>query len=176
MQKIVTEQRGTLAGGGFFDFGQAAYGTLEVELKGVFQEHIELVVGEVASDGKIVHEPGWRAFLTDRIKLKMGFTVTASGNRGWLHMLAQGSTITMESWGENEKPFQGWTHAWGAAPANLIPRWVAGLRPTRPGFAEYTLDPHPGPLSWFRYRQPTPAGPIDVIFENGRCRAERHYC
>ncbi len=100
--------------------------------------------------------------------------LSSTGSRGWLAMLAQGSTIAMESWGEYDKPFQDWTHAWGAAPANLIPRWLVGIRPTRPGFAEYILDPHPGKLKFFRYRQPTPDGPIDVFFENGRCRAERH--
>ena len=99
--------------------------------------------------------------------------LTASGPRSWLDMLAQGSTIAMESWGEWDKPFQDWTHAWGAAPANLIPRWVVGLRPTKPGFADYILDPHPGDLEYFHFRQPTPDGCIDVYYEDGKASAER---
>ena len=99
--------------------------------------------------------------------------LTGSGLRSWNHMLTLGSTITTEGWDDQIKPYMDWTHAWGAAPANLIPRWVAGIRPVRPGFEEYVLDPHPGGLEYFRYRQPTPSGPIDVIWENGKIRAER---
>ena len=99
--------------------------------------------------------------------------LTGTGTRSWLHMLATGSTITMEGWDNLIKPHQDWTHAWGAAPANLIPRWVVGLRPTKPGFADYVLDPHPGDLEYFHFRQPTPDGCIDVYYEDGKATAER---
>ena len=99
--------------------------------------------------------------------------LTGTGTRSWLHMLAAGSTITMEGWDNLIKPHQDWTHAWGAAPANLIPRWVVGLRPTKPGFADYILDPHPGDLEYFHFRQPTPDGCIDVYYEDGKASVER---
>lgn len=39
-------------------------------------------------------------------------------------MIDQGSTITMEAWSLKAKPNQDWNHAWGAAPANLLPRYL----------------------------------------------------
>lgn len=50
--------------------------------------------------------------------------LTDKGPRSWLGMLEQGSTITMEAWSLEAKPNQDWNHAWGAAPANLLPRFL----------------------------------------------------
>lgn len=46
------------------------------------------------------------------------------GPRSWLGMIDQGSTVTMEAWSLKAKPNQDWNHAWGAAPANLLPRYL----------------------------------------------------
>ncbi len=48
----------------------------------------------------------------------------SEGERSWLGMLRQGSTLTMEAWSLKAKPNQDWNHAWGAAPANLLPRFL----------------------------------------------------
>ena len=72
MQKIVEEQIRNISGTGFFDFGKAAYGTLEVELDGQFAENIELVIGEQAENGKIIHTSGWTTFMMERLKIKNG--------------------------------------------------------------------------------------------------------
>lgn len=90
--------------------------------------------------------------------------LTASGPRSWLDMLAQGSTISMESWGEWDKPFQDWTHAWGAAPANLIPRHLCGVRPVKPGFALFTAGPLKNAPREFILRAPTPKGAVTLEF------------
>src|SRR5439155_19763851 len=55
--------------------------------------------------------------------------MTRDDERSWRHMLAVGSTITTEAWDEKFKPNLDWNHAWGAAPANIIPRYVLGVRP-----------------------------------------------
>ena len=47
------------------------------------------------------------------------------GPRSWLGMMKQGSTITLEAWNMKDKPNLDWNHAWGAAPANLIPRFLS---------------------------------------------------
>lgn len=47
------------------------------------------------------------------------------GPRSWLGMLNQGSTITLEAWNSSDKPNLDWNHAWGAVPANIIPRFVS---------------------------------------------------
>ncbi len=50
--------------------------------------------------------------------------LTDRGPRSWLGMIDQGSTITMEAWSLKAKSNQDWNHAWGAAPANLLPRYL----------------------------------------------------
>jgi hypothetical protein len=85
-------------------------------------------------------------------------------------MLAQGSTIAMEAWGEWDKPFQDWTHAWGAAPANLIPRHLCGVRPVKPGFEEFTVTPLSTAPEKFFLRAPTPRGAVELEFDGPQGR------
>ncbi len=91
--------------------------------------------------------------------------MTRRGERSWLGMIDQGSTISMEAWSNELKPNQDWNHAWGAAPANLIPRRLCGIRPLKAGFTEFIVEPKPGKLEFFRYRQPTPCGAVTVEYD-----------
>lgn len=86
----------------------------------------------------------------------------ATGPRSWHGMLEQGATMCMEAWDNASKPNQDWNHAWGGAPANLLPRWLAGIRPTAPGWRTAVINPRPGSLSAFQCAVPTPHGPIRV--------------
>ena len=90
--------------------------------------------------------------------------MTSKSDRSWFNMLREGATITMESWGDKWKPNQDWNHAWGAAPANIIPRMLAGIRPAAPGFARFTVDPRPGTLESFTLRHPTIHGEIKLLW------------
>ncbi len=56
----------------------------------------------------------------------------APGERSWRHMLDRDATITWEAWNESAKPNLDWNHAWGAAPANLLPRYVLALNHSLP--------------------------------------------
>ena len=94
--------------------------------------------------------------------------MTSDSDRSWLGMLRDGTTITAESWNERCKPNLDWTHAWGAAPANIVTRCLCGIRPTAPGFAEFTVDPRPGSLDHFHVVQPTRHGAIELDWEPGR--------
>ena len=91
--------------------------------------------------------------------------MTDDGERSWLNMLREGSTITMESWGDRWKPNQDWNHPWGAAPANIVIRHLCGIRPLAPGFSRFIVDPQPAGLQWLECRQPTPHGPIELRLE-----------
>ncbi len=95
--------------------------------------------------------------------------LTGSTMRGWLHMLEQGATITMESWDVALKLNLDFNHAWATAPANIIPHWLCGVRPTAPGFARFEIDPQPGPLEFFRLRHPTVHGPVELEYDSGHC-------
>ena len=79
----------------------------------------------------------------------------------WFHMMERGATISMEAWDDAIKPNQDWNHAWGAAPANIIPRFFCGIRPTQPGFKRFTVDPQNCGLE-FSFKHPTPHGLIEL--------------
>jgi hypothetical protein len=93
--------------------------------------------------------------------------MTAPGDRSWRHMLESGTTITWEAWDQKYKPNQDWNHAWGAAPANLLPRYVLGARPLTPGWGSALIRPHPGDLQFAKGKLPTPRGPILIDWKRG---------
>ena len=62
--------------------------------------------------------------------------ITAPTDRSWRHMVESGTTITWEAWDQRYKPNQDWNHAWGAAPANLLPRYILGAQPLTPGWRQ----------------------------------------
>jgi hypothetical protein len=92
--------------------------------------------------------------------------LTATNDRSWKSMLDAGSTITMEAWGAKYKPNLDWNHAWGAAPANVVARYVLGVRPAAPGFAKAVIAPQPGALAQIEGTVPTIRGPVHVRFES----------
>ena len=92
--------------------------------------------------------------------------MTAEGDRSWTHMVKRvGTTIALEAWDTKYKRNQDWNHAWGAAPANILPRKVLGIEPLEPGFAKVLVQPRPGSLAWAEGRVPTRRGPVAVRFE-----------
>lgn len=94
----------------------------------------------------------------------------APNDRSWRHMVESGTTITWEAWDMKYKGNQDWNHAWGAAPANLLPRFVLGVRPMQPGWSAATIAPQPSGLSHAEGRVPTPRGAIEV-----KWTAERNF-
>ena len=94
--------------------------------------------------------------------------MTADHDRGWLNMLKAGSTISLEAWDHKYKSNLDWNHAWGAAPANIIPRYLVGVRPAGPGFVSVLIAPQPASLEWVKAKVPTPLGPVTVASEQPR--------
>lgn len=93
--------------------------------------------------------------------------LTATSERSWAHMVYDvGTTIALEAWDDRLKPNQDWNHAWGAAPAGIIPRHLMGVRPASPGFEKITIQPQPGSLEWAEIRTPTIRGPVTVRFNH----------
>jgi hypothetical protein len=88
--------------------------------------------------------------------------LTSDGLRSWLHMLNCGATITKEVWDDSLHPCPDWNHAWGAAPANIIPRGLFGIKPLKPGFEVFQFKPQPASLQSAQLRHPTPHGPIEI--------------
>ena len=85
----------------------------------------------------------------------------SDGQRSWRNMSEKvGSTITLEAWDPAFKPNLDWNHAWGAAPANLIPRKLMGIEPLEPGFKRFRVRPRTASLEHAKIKFPTPAGAI----------------
>ena len=88
----------------------------------------------------------------------------AQHDRSWYNMVKAGSTMTLEAWDYKYKNNLDWNHAWGAAPANIIPRCLMGVQPMSPGFHQVRIKPQPADLSHARLRHPTPLGPITLHY------------
>lgn len=91
--------------------------------------------------------------------------LTAHTDRSWSHMLDVGSTLTLEAWDNRFKPNQDWNHAWGAAPANVIPRLLMGVEPIEPGFRRLRIHPQPGGLQQAALSLPTIRGTVYTDFK-----------
>lgn len=92
--------------------------------------------------------------------------LASDAERSWYNMIRVGSTISLEAWDNKYKPNQDWNHAWGAAPANIIPRRLMGVEPAEPGFARVRIMPQPGDLRRASLCMPTIRGSVEVAFEN----------
>jgi alpha-L-rhamnosidase len=86
--------------------------------------------------------------------------ILADGDRSWKHMLKSGTTITWEAWDNKYKPNQDWNHAWGAAPANILPRYMIGVRPLEAGWSKILIQPQPASLTKLSSKIPSRRGPV----------------
>ena len=86
--------------------------------------------------------------------------MTATHDRSWYNMIKVGSTISMEAWDMKYKPNSDWDHAWGAAPANIVPRYLWGIQPKTPGFGVVSIKPQMGNLKNSSIVVPTIKGQI----------------
>ena len=91
--------------------------------------------------------------------------MNARHDRSWWNMIAAGSTMCLEAWDIKYKNNLDWNHAWGAAPGNIIPRYLMGIRPLEPGCKRMLIKPQPGSLARASIRHPSPLGPITVRLE-----------
>ena len=76
----------------------------------------------------------------------------------WGLMLEHGATACWEMWDRNTSQ----CHGWSAAPAMILPAYVLGVYPIRPGFSEFAIQPRLFDLSWAKGAVPTPRGNIAV--------------
>lgn len=104
-------------------------------------------------------------FKYDRAEVAIGFMVNENLHSSWLGMIAQGATATMEAWHPDGKPNLSWAHPWATAPANIITRYLFGLRPKAPGWKEFECNPKPGCLKSGNLAISTPRGKISVNFK-----------
>jgi len=53
-------------------------------------------------------------------------------------------------------------HGWSTGVVPALTNDLLGATPTGPGFATWTVQPHPGTVRWARGQLPTPHGPLGV--------------
>jgi len=92
--------------------------------------------------------------------------LSSTAERSWYNMIRVGSTISLEAWDNKYKPNQDWNHAWGAAPANIIPRKLMGIEPLEPGFGKIRIKPQPGNLASAEIKTPTIRGDVTLSLKN----------
>ena len=90
--------------------------------------------------------------------------MSSTGPASWYNMFANGSTITTEAF---DTTYGDWNHAWGTAPANLIPRCLMGIEPIGAGFSKIQIKPQIGTLSSASGTIPTIKGSISVSVTKG---------
>jgi len=128
------------------------------------EEHYESVVNFVKSRGMACSVYGAQ-FLMDGLynageedyALDL---LTDTSDRSWYNMIRIGSTITLEAWDNKYKNNLDWNHAWGAVPANVIPRGLWGVKPKTPGFGVATIKPQMSNLKSSEIEVPTVRGTI----------------
>ena len=97
--------------------------------------------------------------------------LTSETDRSWMNMIRTGSTMTTEAWDIKYMPkMLGWSHAWSASPAHIIPRKLMGIEPAEPGFRKIRIKPQPGDLEHASVKLPTIRGEVLCSFrqEPGR--------
>ncbi|WP_372772724.1 family 78 glycoside hydrolase catalytic domain [Mangrovibacterium sp.] len=90
--------------------------------------------------------------------------MTATHDRSWYNMIKIGATMTLEAWDMKYKSNGDWNHAWGAVPANIIPRGMWGIKPNKPGFDIVEIRPQMGSLKSNSIVVPTIKGQIRAEF------------
>jgi hypothetical protein len=91
--------------------------------------------------------------------------MTSDSKRSWLNMIKVGSTMTTEAWDEEFKPNLTWNHAWGSAPANIIPRRLMGIEPLEAAFKRFSIIPQPSSLANISLTVPTISGSIKAVLQ-----------
>lgn len=91
--------------------------------------------------------------------------LTATNDRSWWNMIKSGSTMAMEAWDMKYKPNSDWNHSWGAAPANIIPRFIWGITPDQPGYSRTLIKPCLGNLTFCKIKVPTIRGTITADYK-----------
>ncbi|WP_044209230.1 sulfatase-like hydrolase/transferase [Flammeovirga sp. OC4] len=100
--------------------------------------------------------------------------MNATHDRSWYNMIKIGSTITLEAWDMKYKTNSDWNHAWGAAPANIIPKEMWGIKPQNPGFGAVEINPQLSTLKDCSIEVPTVKGAIKGHYKKVSNRVKKY--
>lgn len=79
----------------------------------------------------------------------------------WGLMLEFGATSCWEMWDRQTSL----CHGWSGGPGMILPAYILGVKPLKPGFKEFEIRPLVFDLDWAKGTVPTPAGNISVMWK-----------
>lgn len=173
-EQMFDEERGVYVDGIGTDHAALHANMLPLAFNMVPQEHIQSVVDHVKSRRMACSVYGSQ-YLMDGL-YNAGAADYAlqllqdTSDRSWYNMIRIGSTMTLEAWDLKYKNNLDWNHAWGAVPANIIPRGLWGIQPKTPGFGVARIKPQMGELKSSQIKVPTIQGTIkgNYLYKNPR--------
>ena len=142
------------------------------------EEHQETVVNFIKSRGMACSVYGAQYLLDGLYQAGAADyaleLLTSTDERSWYNMIRSGSTITLEAWDYKFKNNLDWNHAWGAVPANVIPRELWGIKPKTAGFGVAAIEPQLSSLKSSTIEVPTVRGSIKGIYEYKGARLQTY--
>jgi hypothetical protein len=89
---------------------------------------------------------------------------------GWMDAHDPGITA-WEGIGPNGSLYEGsytsMAHGWSTGVLPALTNELLGILPTSPGFATWSVRPHPGSVAWARGQVPSPHGPVQADWQQG---------
>lgn len=104
-------------------------------------------------------------YFTLKALYKLGYHDLATSviRRDWGDMYDDGFTTCVETFrGTDGEWGRSVAHAWSASPAIFLMTEVLGIKPMKPGYTEFAVEPHPAGLTHASGAVPTPYGNIYV--------------
>jgi len=177
-EKMFDSERGIYIDGIGTDHASLHANMMPLAFDMVPEEHKQSVVDFVKSRGMACSVYGSQ-YLMDALynaneadyALSM---LTDASDRSWYNMIRIGSTITLEAWDLKYKNNLDWNHAWGAVPANAIPRGLWGIQPQVPGYGVAHIKPQMGKLKESKIKVPTLKGQIKGEYEYVNRRLQKY--
>lgn len=165
---LLDRQRGVYVDGDETDHASLHANMFPLAFGMVPDEYVPTVVRHIKSRGMAASVYGAQYLLEalyNAGEARYALDLMASdAKRSWFNMIRVGSTMTTEAWDEMYKPNLTWNHAWGSAPANIIPRRMMGIEPLEPGYRKVKIKPQPDGLSYVDLKTPTIRGTIETTW------------
>ncbi|AUS06274.1 sulfatase-like hydrolase/transferase [Pseudotamlana carrageenivorans] len=177
-EKMFDKKRGIYVDGIGTDHASLHANMMPLAFGLVPDEHVDSVVEYVKSRGMACSVYGAQ-FLMDGLynvgEADYALDLLAStAERSWYNMIRIGSTITLEAWDNKYKNNLDWNHAWGAVPANAIPRGLWGIKPKTAGFGIASIKPQMGKLKSSEITVPTVRGAIHAKYTHNGSRLQTY--
>jgi len=167
-EKLIDRNRGIYLDGEFSGHSSLHANMMALAFDLVPRENLPAVIDFIKSRGMACSVYGAQFLLEGLFRAGEAdyalSLLTATHDRSWWNMIKSGSTMTMEAWDMKYKPNSDWNHAWGAAPANIIPGYLWGIQPALPGYSKALIKPQPGNLTYSHISVPTIRGNIVAEF------------